>query len=210
MTKLKFAEDGLIPVVIQEAETQRVLMLAYMNEEALQKTIATGQTWFYSRRRQELWHKGATSGHFQQVKRIDYDCDGDALLVQVEQVGGSACHTGATSCFYETLFGDASVGTANFLAELAQIIEERKITKPAGSYVAKLFEQGLDRILKKVGEEAGEVIIAAKNQDRTELIYESSDLFFHLLVLLSEKNVTLAEVLRELARRHRPATAGQA
>ena len=208
MTKLKFAEDGLIPVVVQDVKTERVLMLAYMNEEALQKTINTGQTWFYSRSRRELWNKGATSGHFQQVKRIDYDCDGDALLVQVEQVG-VACHTGANSCFYRMLAGDESVGTANFLAELEQVIAERKTTKPAGSYVAKLFEQGLDRILKKVGEEAGEVIIAAKNQDRTELIYESSDLFFHLLVLLAEKNVTLAEVSLELASRHRPAAAGQ-
>lgn len=208
MTNLKFAEDGLIPVVVQDAKTERVLMLAYMNEAALEKTLTTGQTWFYSRSRRELWNKGATSGHFQQVKRIDYDCDGDALLVQVEQLG-VACHTGASSCFYRMLAGDESVGTANFLAELEEIIAERKITKPAGSYVAKLFEQGLDRILKKVGEEAGEVIIAAKNQDRAELIYESSDLFFHLLVLLAEKNVTLAEVLRELASRHRPAAAGQ-
>lgn len=209
MTKLQFAENGLIPVVIQDVLTERVLMLAYMNEEALQKTIATGQTWFYSRSRRELWHKGATSGHFQQVKRIEYDCDGDALLVRVEQVG-SACHTGENSCFYRTLFGEESVASVSFLAELAQIIAERKLTKPAGSYVAKLFEQGLDRILKKIGEEAGEVIIAAKNQDRTELIYESSDLLFHLLVLLAEKNVALAEVLRELASRHRPAAAGQA
>ncbi|MBT9135794.1 MAG: Phosphoribosyl-AMP cyclohydrolase [Firmicutes bacterium] len=209
MTKLQFAENGLIPVVIQDALTERVLMLAYMNEEALQKTILTGQTWFYSRSRQELWNKGATSGHFQQVKRIDYDCDSDALLMRVEQVG-NVCHTGATSCFYRTLFGDEFVVTANFLVELEQIIAERKVTKPAGSYTAKLFEQGLDRILKKIGEEAGEVIIAAKNQDRSELIYESSDLLFHLLVLLAEKNVALAEVLRELADRHRPVAAGQA
>ncbi|MBS4007714.1 MAG: bifunctional phosphoribosyl-AMP cyclohydrolase/phosphoribosyl-ATP diphosphatase HisIE [Clostridium sp.] len=209
MTNLQFAENGLLPVVIQDALTERVLMLAYMNEEALQRTISTGQTWFYSRSRRELWHKGATSGHFQQVKRIAYDCDGDALLLWVEQIG-NACHTGAASCFYRTLFGDESVGTANFLAELEQIIALRKQTKPLGSYTAKLFEQGLDRILKKIGEEAGEVIIAAKNQERSELIYESSDLLFHLLVLLAEKNVSLAEVLRELAGRHRPLAAGQA
>lgn len=208
MTKLKFAENGLLPVVVQDARTDRVLMLAYMNEEALQKTIATGQTWFYSRSRQELWHKGATSGHFQFVKRIDYDCDGDALLVQAEQVG-FACHTGAASCFHRTLSGDESPVTATFLLELEQVIAERKATKPSDSYVAKLFAQGLDKILKKVGEEAGEVIIAAKNQDRTELIYESSDLLFHLLVLLAEKNVTLAEVLSELASRHRSMAKGQ-
>jgi phosphoribosyl-ATP pyrophosphohydrolase/phosphoribosyl-AMP cyclohydrolase len=204
MTKLKFDQNGLVPAVVQDVHTGRVLMLAYMNEESLKKTIESGQTWFYSRSRQELWHKGATSGHIQMVKRIDYDCDGDALLVQVEQVGG-ACHTGAATCFYRTMAGEPITGTDNFLAELERIIAQRKVEKPEGSYVAKLFDKGLDRILKKVGEEAGEVIIAAKNEDRGELIYESGDLLFHLLVLLKEKDVALSEVLAELASRHRPA-----
>lgn len=204
MTKLKFDQNGLVPAVVQDVHTGRVLMLAYMNEESLKKTIESGQTWFYSRSRQELWHKGATSGHIQMVKRIDYDCDGDALLVQVEQVGG-ACHTGAATCFYRTMTGEPITGTDNFLAELERIIAQRKVEKPEGSYVAKLFDKGLDRILKKVGEEAGEVIIAAKNEDRGELIYESGDLLFHLLVLLKEKDVALSEVLAELASRHRPA-----
>lgn len=203
MTELKFDQAGLIPAVVQDVNTGNVLMLAYMNAESLKKTLETGETWFYSRSRSELWHKGATSGHIQTVKRIDYDCDGDALLVQVEQSGG-ACHTGATSCFYRTLSGEAAV-SGNFLAELEKIITERKLTKPAGSYTAKLFDGGLDRILKKVGEEAGEVIIAAKNQDRNEIIYETGDLLFHLLVLLAQKDVALSEVLTELASRHMPA-----
>ncbi|MDW7685098.1 MAG: bifunctional phosphoribosyl-AMP cyclohydrolase/phosphoribosyl-ATP diphosphatase HisIE [Bacillota bacterium] len=203
MTTLKFDKAGLIPAVIQDVQTGRVLMLAYMNEESLKKTMETGQTWFYSRSRNELWHKGATSGHIQTVRRIDYDCDGDALVVHVEQTG-SACHTGAATCFYRSL-SDGDTKTEHFLAELERIIAERKINRPEGSYVAGLFAKGLDRILKKVGEEAGEVIIAAKNEDRKELIYESGDLLFHLLVLLAQKDVALSEVLSELSRRHKPA-----
>jgi phosphoribosyl-ATP pyrophosphohydrolase/phosphoribosyl-AMP cyclohydrolase len=208
MTKLKFDENGLVPAVVQDAYSNHVLMVAYMNEESLKKTMETGQTWFYSRSRQELWHKGATSGHVQMVKRIDYDCDGDALLLQVEQVGG-ACHTGASSCFYRTLSGGAQPEADNFLPELERIIAERKVNRPEGSYVAKLFDKGLDKILKKIGEEAGEVIIAAKNEDRNELIYESGDLLFHLIVLLAEKDVALSEVLKELAGRHKPAQQGE-
>ncbi|MCW3491286.1 bifunctional phosphoribosyl-AMP cyclohydrolase/phosphoribosyl-ATP diphosphatase HisIE [Dethiobacter alkaliphilus] len=203
ITNLKFDQNGLIPAVVQDAETGRVLMLAYMNEESLKKTVETGETWFFSRSRNELWHKGATSGHIQKVRRIDFDCDKDALLVQVEQTG-AACHTGAATCFYQSLSGAQNLDTGNFLPELERIIAERKVNKPEGSYVAKLFDKGLDRILKKVGEEAGEVIIAAKNEDRNELIYESGDLIFHLLVLLAEKDVAVSEVLSELARRHRP------
>ena len=200
MTTLKFDDKGLMPAVVQDAQTGRVLMLAYMNEESLKKTIESGQTWYFSRSRNELWHKGATSGHLQTVRRIDYDCDGDALLVQVEQTG-CACHTGAATCFYQTLTGEA-LQSHNFLAELERIVTERKVNRPEGSYVAKLFDKGLDRILKKVGEEAGEVIIAAKNEDRGELIYETGDLLFHLMVMLAEKDVALSEVLAELARRH--------
>ena len=187
---LKFDQAGLIPAIVQDLHTGRVLMLAYMNEESLNKTLASGETWFYSRSRQELWHKGASSGHTQTVKRIDYDCDGDALLVYVEQKGG-ACHTGATGCFYRTLTGEAVAVGQQFLPELEQIIAERKFNRPPGSYVSKLLNGGLDRILKKVAEEAGEVIIAAKNADREELIYECGDLLFHLLVLLAAQDVSL-------------------
>lgn len=203
---LKFDQAGLIPAIVQDLHTGRVLMLAYMNEESLNKTLASGETWFYSRSRQELWHKGASSGHTQTVKRIDYDCDGDALLVYVEQKGG-ACHTGATGCFYRTLTGEAVAVGQQFLPELEQIIAERKFNRPPGSYVSKLLNGGLDRILKKVAEEAGEVIIAAKNADREELIYECGDLLFHLLVLLAAQEVSLGEVIAELKRRHRPAAA---
>jgi phosphoribosyl-ATP pyrophosphohydrolase/phosphoribosyl-AMP cyclohydrolase len=202
MTTLKFDKAGLIPAVVQDVQTGRVLMLAYMNEDSLKKTMATGQTWFFSRSRNDLWHKGATSGHIQTVRKIDYDCDGDALVVHVEQTGG-ACHTGAPTCFHRTLFGEGGE-TENFLAELEKIVAERKVNKPEGSYVAGLFAKGLDRILKKIGEEAGEVIIAAKNEDRNELIYESGDLLFHLMVLLAEKDVALSEILSELERRHKP------
>lgn len=202
MNEIKFDQAGLVPAIVQDWHSGQVLMLAYMNREALQKTLESGETWFYSRSRNELWHKGETSGHFQQVRRISYDCDGDALLVQVEQTG-AACHTGAAGCFFRTLQGDAAPPVEHFLVELERIISQRKVERPEGSYVAKLLEAGVDRILKKVAEEAGEVIIAAKNGDRTELVYETGDLLFHLLVLLSRQDVALSEVLAELARRHR-------
>jgi phosphoribosyl-AMP cyclohydrolase / phosphoribosyl-ATP pyrophosphohydrolase len=191
MIELKFDErSGLIPTVVQDAVTGRVLMLAYMNEESLKKTVESGETWFYSRSRGMLWHKGATSGHIQKVQSIEYDCDGDALLIHVE-LRGPACHTGNTTCFYRTLCGEKMPRAGSFLAELEKIIRERKSSRPEGSYTADLFEQGLDSILKKVGEEAGEVIIAAKNEDHHELIYEAGDLLYHLLVLLAQKYVAL-------------------
>jgi phosphoribosyl-ATP pyrophosphohydrolase/phosphoribosyl-AMP cyclohydrolase len=208
MTELKYNENGLIPAIVQDVLTGKVLMLAYMNEQSLRRTLETGETWFYSRSRGQLWHKGETSGHIQKVRRISYDCDGDALLVAVEQCG-AACHTGAASCFFRSLPGAEGEVRENFLAELEEIISARKVMKPEGSYVAGLFDRGLDRILKKVGEEAGEVIIAAKNEDRNELIYETGDLLFHVLVLLVQKEVALSEVLAELSRRHKPAAAGK-
>ena len=206
MIELKFDErSGLIPAVVQDAGTGRVLMLAYMNEESLKKMVETGETWFYSRSRRVLWHKGATSGHIQKVQSIDYDCDGDALLIHVEP-RGPACHTGNTTCFYRTLCGEETPRAGSSLAELEKIIRDRKSSRPEGSYTADLFEQGLDCILKKVGEEAGEVIIAAKNEDRHELIYEAGDLLYHLLVLLAQKDVALEEVETELERRHSPSS----
>ncbi len=202
--QLKFNSDGLIPAIIQDAATKKVLTLAYMNEESLQKTIESGEAWFYSRSRQELWHKGATSGNTQSVQSIAYDCDQDALVVLVNPKG-PACHNGTTTCFTEVLYeADAAsqqVGS-EFLYELEALIADREKQRPEGSYTTYLFEKGVDKILKKVGEESAEVIIAAKNRDHDELQWESADLIFHLLVLLKEQNVPFSDVLAALKQRH--------
>jgi phosphoribosyl-ATP pyrophosphohydrolase/phosphoribosyl-AMP cyclohydrolase len=300
LDELKFNADGLIPAIVQDADSGQVLMVAYMNREALERTWETGETWFYSRSRQELWHKGETSGHTQKVRGISLDCDQDALLVKVEQ-NGAACHEGYATCFFrevdgqgnlrtvgEPVFdpqkvyhlepakpagpallhtaaaeaveaaGDAAAskaaaaanmagiakttraaagaatakaaeesadtaetadsaetaGTAeakaigaaaaareSIIPELYQVILERQETRPEGSYTAYLFDKGIDKICKKVGEEAAEVIIAAKNRSREELVYESADLIYHLLVLLAEGGIKPAEVFNELAKR---------
>jgi phosphoribosyl-ATP pyrophosphohydrolase/phosphoribosyl-AMP cyclohydrolase len=202
MKEIQFDQSGLVPAVVQDWHTGRVLMLAYMNKEALQKTLDSGETWFYSRSRSRLWHKGETSGHYQQVRRITYDCDGDALLLQVEQ-RGPACHTGAADCFFRTLQGDDPLPQEYFLTELERVITRRRAERPEGSYVVRLLEAGADRILKKVAEEAGEVIIAAKNSDRREIVHETGDLLFHLLVMLAGQEIAFSEVLAELERRHR-------
>ncbi len=201
MTDLKFNNDGLIPAIIQDADSGRVLMLAYMNCESLQKTVESGETWFYSRSRGRLWHKGETSGHVQKVLSIRYDCDCDTMLLLVKQCG-PACHTGSKSCFFRTLSGQQEPEAGIFLPQLEEIIKSRRAGRPEGSYVAGLFDGGLDRILKKVGEEAAEVLIAAKNEDKDELVYEAGDLIFHLMVLMAAKGVSLSEVCKELARRH--------
>lgn len=303
LDELKFNADGLIPAIVQDADSGQVLMVAYMNREALERTWETGETWFYSRSRQELWHKGETSGHTQKVRGISLDCDQDALLVKVEQ-NGAACHTGYATCFFrevdgqgklqtvgEPVFdpqkvyhlepaktagpallhtaaaeavgvagdaaasmaaaasntagiakttraaagaatakaaeksadtaesadsadtagtagtaGDKAIGAAaaareSIIPELYQVILERQETRPEGSYTAYLFDKGIDKICKKVGEEAAEVIIAAKNRSREELVYESADLIYHLLVLLAEGGIIPAEVFSELAKR---------
>lgn len=214
LNQIKFDQQGLAPAVIQDVNSGRVVMMAYMNRESLSKTIETGKTWFYSRSRQELWMKGETSGHVQNVKDIFYDCDEDSLLIQVEQVG-AACHTGHFSCFYRNINGqEQDVEVHNLekvysggrqgpgiLYELYDIITGRKETMPAGSYTAYLFEKGLDKILKKIGEESAEVIIAAKNEDKSELVYESADFIYHLLVLLVQKGVDLSEIFAELRSR---------
>lgn len=212
MARLKFNRDGLIPAIVQEAGSGEVLMLAYQNKEALRKTLETGETWFYSRSRQTLWHKGATSGHYQKVKEIYYDCDADALLIKVEQVG-PACHEGYHSCFHYRLTGEGPAPEEDrpllregfrlggVLGELAGVVARRKAELPEGSYTAYLFQKGLDKILKKVGEEASEVIIGAKNQNRAEVVYEVADLLYHLLVLLAEQEISLGEVAAELADR---------
>lgn len=202
--QVKFDERGLIPAIVQDATTREILTLAYMNQDSLQRTLETGQTWFWSRSRNELWHKGATSGNTQQVVNLILDCDGDALVVQVNPAG-PACHTGQRSCFHgesksETDF-ESSTNLGELLEQLYQLIETRQRARPEGSYTAYLFDQGLDKILKKVGEESAETIIAAKNEGRSALVYESSDLIYHLLVLLVARGVSLNEVKAELARR---------
>ncbi|HZG73192.1 MAG TPA: bifunctional phosphoribosyl-AMP cyclohydrolase/phosphoribosyl-ATP diphosphatase HisIE [Chondromyces sp.] len=202
--ELTFDEKGLIPAIVQDVATKEVLTLAYMNKESLGKTLETGETWFYSRSRQELWHKGATSGNTQKVINIKYDCDQDALVVLVKPAG-PACHKGTTSCFEKSLYGDGEQTKAlpyTILHTLEQVISEREKERPEGAYTTYLFEKGVDKILKKVGEEAAEVIIAAKNRDKEELKWEAADLLYHLLVLLREQDLPLVEVLGVLAKRH--------
>lgn len=207
--KLKFDEKGLIPAIVQDAKTLEVLTLAYMNRESLEKSLETKETWFYSRSREELWHKGATSGNTQRITEIKYDCDQDALVVLVVPEG-SACHLGATSCFTESLVGGgtaaAVTGTGledyKILKTLEEIIKLREQEMPEGAYTTYLFEKGVDKILKKVGEEASEVIIAAKNRDAEELKWEAADLIYHLLVLLEEQKLPFQEVLKVLKKRH--------
>jgi len=194
---LKFDERGLIPAIVQDARTREVLTLAYMNEESLARTIETGETWFWSRSRHELWHKGETSGNTQSVVNLINDCDNDALVVLVNPAG-PACHTGARSCF-DSKPGDEDLGL--LLANLYKLIESRERERPDGSYTTYLFNSGLDKILKKVGEESAETIIAAKNDDVSRLTSETADLVFHLLVLLVARGVNLDEVRKELERR---------
>ena len=196
---LKFDERGLIPAIVQDARTREVLTLAYMNAESLARTVETGQTWFWSRSRNALWHKGETSGNTQSVVSVACDCDNDAIVVLVEPAG-PACHTGARSCF-DLKKEDEDLGL--LLATLYELIESRERDRPEGSYTTYLFSQGLDKILKKVGEESAETIIAAKNEDGTRLTSEVADLVYHLLVLLVARGVSLDEVREELAKRRK-------
>jgi phosphoribosyl-ATP pyrophosphohydrolase/phosphoribosyl-AMP cyclohydrolase len=209
---IKWDAQGLIPVIVQDAASKDVLTLAYMNAESFKLTLESGETWFWSRSRNELWHKGATSGHTQQVKSLAYDCDADTLLVKVIP-HGPACHTGKQGCFFNEieLNGTESSESANpllstdrfaILSTLEATIAKRDAERPEGAYTTYLFEKGVDKILKKVGEETAEVIIAAKNHDKVELRYEASDLIFHLMVLLREEKLSLDEVMLELDRRH--------
>ncbi|WP_273124575.1 bifunctional phosphoribosyl-AMP cyclohydrolase/phosphoribosyl-ATP diphosphatase HisIE [Bacillus weihaiensis] len=201
---VKFDEKGLVPAIVQDAVSKEVLTLAYMNEESLKKSLETKETWFYSRSRQELWHKGGTSGNIQKIVEMRYDCDQDAILVLV-QPAGPACHTGAYTCFNETIDKQEVVPAQNrfeILNTLEALIAERESEKPEGSYTTYLFNEGVDKILKKVGEEASEVIIASKNRDAEELKWEVADLLFHLMVLLREQKLPLDEVLKVLKERH--------
>ncbi|KPL59498.1 bifunctional phosphoribosyl-AMP cyclohydrolase/phosphoribosyl-ATP diphosphatase HisIE [Rossellomorea vietnamensis] len=201
ITSVKYDDKGLVPAIVQDAVTKDVLTLAYMNETSLKKTVETGETWFYSRSRQELWHKGETSGNTQTVENITWDCDQDALLVLVSKKG-PACHKGEDSCFHEKVFGKERASKENILLILEKLIETREIERPKGAYTTYLFEEGVDKILKKVGEEASEVIIAAKNRDSEELKWEVADLFYHVLVLLREQKLPLETVLDVLVERH--------
>ncbi|BAS28648.1 imidazole glycerol phosphate synthase subunit HisF [Limnochorda pilosa] len=237
--RLRFGPDGLIPAVVQSAgEDRSLLMLAYMNREALERTLTTGTTWFWSRSRQELWPKGATSGNRQRVVELVADCDGDALLVRVEQEGSGACHEGTWSCFHNplggapeagappapeeaplagagwgappapapgALAGAGAAGPASVTFErLLELVRHRRDHPRAGSYTRYLFDQGLDKILKKLGEETTEVVVAAKNGDETALVGEVGDLLYHLAVLMAERGIDLSQVEEELTRRHRP------
>jgi phosphoribosyl-ATP pyrophosphohydrolase/phosphoribosyl-AMP cyclohydrolase len=195
LERVRFDRAGLVPAIVQDSRTREVLTLAYMNRESLERTLDEGETWFFSRGRDELWHKGATSGNIQSVRRVSLDCDSDAILVEVDPAG-PACHKGAWSCF------GMEPRLDGFLTELAAVIESRKETRPEGSYTAYLFDRGLDKILKKVGEEAAETIIAAKNESSGELVRETSDLIYHLLVLLAERGIAPEEVVSELRSRH--------
>lgn len=197
---LKFDEKGLIPAIVVDADTKEVLTLAYMNAESLAITLQEKKTCFFSRSRQTLWRKGETSGNFQHVLSITADCDKDALVVKVKK-DGPACHTGAESCFFQPLY----IGEENEafkLEGLYGLLMERKKELPQGSYTTYLFEKGLDKILKKVGEECTEVIIAGKADDKKETVYEIADLTYHVLVLMAEMGITVEEVKKELASRH--------
>ena len=197
---LRFDSSGLITAVVQDVFTKEVLMVAYMNQEALDQTISTGKTWFFSRSRNQLWHKGETSGNFQTVKAIRYDCDGDALLIEVEPMG-PACHTGEQSCFYRNIVEGESTENVSIITRLFETVKERKANPKEGSYTNYLFDKGIDKILKKVGEETSEVIIAAKNDSKDELIYETADLVYHMTVLLVEKGINPQEIAAELKKR---------
>ncbi len=212
ISMVKFDEKGLVPAIVQE-ENGQVLMLAYMNKESLEKTLETGYTWFYSRSREMLWQKGETSGNVQQVKEISYDCDGDTLLVRVHQTG-VACHTGSYSCFSGRRIGESNqelavvppkdeTSLAEILYDLYSVIQDRRLHPVDGSYTNYLFEKGQDKILKKVGEEAVETVIASKNMRKEDILYEMGDLWYHCLVLLAFHNIRPEELFAELMSRRK-------
>ncbi len=198
--ELKYDEKGLIPAIVVDAENGKVLMLAYMNRESLQISMEKGLTCFWSRSRQELWLKGETSGNYQHIVSITADCDRDTLLIKVEK-DGPACHLGTESCFSDAVWESDELHEFS-LEGLMQLIRGRKTEKKEGSYTTYLFEKGLDKILKKVGEESTEVIIAAKDRDKQNTIYEIADLTYHVMVLMIEAGISLEDIHRELASRH--------
>ncbi len=198
--KLKFDENGLIPAIVVDAISKKVLTLAYMNKESLKISMEKNLTCFYSRSRQELWLKGETSGNYQHIVSIKADCDFDALVIEVEK-DGPACHLGMDSCFHNDLYRNEDLQDFS-LEGLMDLLKGRKETLPEGSYTTYLFQKGIDKILKKVGEENTEVIIAAKANDKKETIYEIADLTYHIMVLMTEMGISLEDIHRELASRH--------
>ena len=198
--ELKFDEKGLIPAIVVDSVTKKVLTLAYMNKESLKISMEKGLTCFYSRSRQELWLKGETSGNYQHIVSITADCDNDALTVVVEK-DGPACHKGTDSCFTKPVYQSENLNEFSYQG-LMDLIEGRKIDKKEGSYTTYLFEKGLDKILKKIGEESTEVIIAAKDNDKKEAIYEVADLAYHVMVMMIEMGISLEDIHKELASRH--------
>lgn len=198
---VKFDDKGLICAIAQDIESGEVLMQAYMNAEALELTRQTGYAHYWSRSRNKLWKKGEESGHLQQVVSMTFDCDRDCVLLKIRQTG-VACHTGSYSCFFDFLQGDREAIGAEMLGKLQRIVDDRKQNPVEGSYTSYLFEKGIDKIAKKAGEEAVEMVIASKNDDKEELVGECADLFYHTLVLLREKGVSLSDVCTELNKRH--------
>lgn len=199
--KIKFDEKGLVPAIAQDVNTKKVLMLAYMNKESIERTLEEGVAVYYSRSRGELWKKGETSGNIQKLKGMSYDCDGDSILLTVEQVG-VACHTGEYSCFFNEVV-KLEEDREDILVGLYSLLKERKQNPLEGSYSSYLFREGVDKILKKVGEESAEVIIASKNNDKEEMIYEISDLVYHTLVLMVEQGVNIDDIKKELEKRRK-------
>jgi len=208
ISELKFDEKGLIPAIVVDTESGAVLMLAYMNEESLKISLDEGRTCFWSRSRKKLWRKGETSGNFQQIVSIKADCDRDSITVEVKKAG-PACHTGTESCFSEYIYGeDTEPRTTDEISEsfsfhsLYSIIQDRKVNRKSGSYTTYLFEKGLDKILKKLGEESTEVVIAGKSGNKPDTIFELADLTYHAMVLMAEMGITLEDIRKELASRH--------
>nr|WP_277985524.1 bifunctional phosphoribosyl-AMP cyclohydrolase/phosphoribosyl-ATP diphosphatase HisIE [Miniphocaeibacter massiliensis] len=199
---MKWNSDGLIPAIVQDALTKEVLMLAYMNEEALEKTLETKSSWFYSRSRKELWNKGETSGNTQEVVRIALDCDRDTVILWVIPKG-PACHTGENSCFFNDVESYKEVPDRQMLFKEYEIIKDRAENPVEGSYTNYLLREGVDKICKKIGEESAETIIGAKNNDKEEIIYESSDLLYHLSVLLYNQGITLDDLMLEIEKRYK-------
>ncbi len=200
LDKIRYNEQGLVPAIAQDYLDGTVLMMAWMNRESLAKTLETGETWYWSRSRQELWHKGATSGHLQKVRGIRYDCDSDALLITIEQIGDIACHTGERSCFHQ-VDGSKNEPTADTLSEVFKIIRDRVIHPVEDSYTCKLIAGGDNKILKKIGEESAEVVMACKDDDPDAIASEVADLFYHTLVALAHHKVDLRDVYRQLDKR---------
>ncbi len=200
--EIRYDDKGLVPAIVQDYLDGTILMMAWMNRESLQKTLETGETWFWSRSRQEFWHKGATSGHTQKLQSIRYDCDSDAILVSVEQIGDIACHTGERSCFHQ-VDGTIMPPTANTLSQVFQVICDRRDNPNESSYTCKLFAGGDNKILKKIGEESAEVVMACKDDDKDAIAGEVADLLYHTMVALAHHKVDIKDVYRKLQERRK-------